>query len=114
MNPISLCTTSCRSVPNDSGPATLSFHTANAACLLESRQRTTVPAWQHSILLSASTMENRMAIKPMRKTALFRPMALVPLVFCTALHSAAIAADDWAGYERLDREKVVQALAGTA
>jgi uncharacterized protein YjbI with pentapeptide repeats len=63
---------------------------------------------------SASTTENGMAIKPMRKTALFRPVALAILAFLTALHCTAGAADDWAGYERLDREKVVEALAGTA
>lgn len=55
-----------------------------------------------------------MAIVPMRKAVLFHPMALAPFIFFTAIHSAADAADEWAGYERLDREKVVQALAGTA
>lgn len=54
-----------------------------------------------------------MASKPLSKTANFRPIVLAALVLFTAVHSGAVVADDWAGYERLDRAKVVTALTGT-
>ena len=55
-----------------------------------------------------------MAIQPVSVSALFRPAALAGLLFFTALHSSAGAADDWAGYERLERARGREALAGSA